>query len=258
MRIPLLLLAFLLLPTVNATGIADFPDAFSINSSLNAHIVMGSKAGPKDVLFVINYLVGEFPNTKDTSSLTIVDSEINSKFGKFIIVGNPCQNSVVAGALNTNSCSAFEPGVGYLELTMEGHLIISGGDEKGLEKAFIALKNQSNSMTKSKYLILGTKEPFTLKDVSSDTLSSQTSSPSIVNETKKNETKVNATFEGNKTVDVPENKTEPVPIEKNQSVSEPIDEPKDEPVAEPQKPVDEGNWISRILTFLKKFFLKPE
>jgi len=254
MRAWLILSILLILPLASAGSVSDFPDSYGAEGNLQSMIVLGSNAGPKDTIFVINYLIGNFPNTFDSTSLTVIDDELGQDPGKLIIIGTPCQNSVVASILESNSCNIFESGQGYVAVTPEDNLIITGADEEGLEKAFIALNDEIQRMPDEGYLISGEKPyEITFRSIQAvetkDEAQEEPEPPEVFGE---------EVDEPRPIIIVPGIDNIPTPKEEIQIIQEdPVEIPTTETSDRPESPPPPRNIIQKVWDFLKALFLRP-
>ena len=110
----------LLISSVFAVDLSEFPKMFIENNDVNAVVVIGKAAKAEDVLGSIDVVVmlqNEISNKK--LDIAKLDSEVGSLSAyNSIIIGGPCANAAAAKLLGypENCLEGFELGKGYIKL----------------------------------------------------------------------------------------------------------------------------------------------
>ena len=151
----------MLLPTVSAVEIADYPDFFVDGDKFDAIFVVGEEAPSMDVVSAteISTAVAQYNLTPEIGTAR-VDSEIVDITKKnAIVIGSPCENRAAAQLLgNPSPCyNDLGGGIGYIMVFQHDdkvQLLITGIDEKDRRAAAKFLADKSlESITTDEHMV---------------------------------------------------------------------------------------------------------
>ncbi len=144
-------LLLLLIPTVSAYTIADWPSFYVSNGKFNAIYVVGEESSALDVVSatIISSSLAKFENVTTEVGTSKLDSEISDVTIKnAIVIGSPCDNTAAAQLMgNPVPCYKNLGGsVGYIKLFEKNgkvQLLITGLKDKDRNAAakFVANAN---------------------------------------------------------------------------------------------------------------------
>lgn len=156
------LLLLLVIPSVSAYSLADWPKFFVTDGKFSAKYVVAEESSALDVVSatIISTSLAKFENVTTEVGTSVLDSEVSDiKLFNAIVVGSPCENSAAARLMNNpEPCYKDLAGsVGYIKLFQSGgrvQLLITGLDEKDRNSAakYLAEKSLSN-VNVTEYLV---------------------------------------------------------------------------------------------------------
>ena len=141
-----LFLILLLIPSLVSANLAEFPQNFLVEDTIDAYIVVGEDGTATDVISQgsIGMKMGLYAGSPQTG-INKIDNEVTLD-NNLILIGNPCVNSLTDELLNNPSpCDDYyregEAKINYIEENGNRYIIVAGNSAKGNKVAADHLAN---------------------------------------------------------------------------------------------------------------------